>query len=84
VATGPGGKVLPLSGPYAGRSMNDGTLLAGVDLGSNSYRLEIGRPAKKSEMLRAGIKALAGMNDAALVAALAAVPAIETGRPAGK
>ena len=30
---------------YAGRSMNNGTLMAAVDLGSNSYRLEIGRYA---------------------------------------
>ena len=38
-------------------------------------------PAKKSELLRAGIKALAAMPDAALLAALQAVPAIKTGRP---
>ena len=38
-------------------------------------------PAKKSELLRAGIKALAAMPDAALQAALQAVPAIKTGRP---
>jgi hypothetical protein len=43
-----------------------------------------GAAAKKSELLRAGIKVLAGMNDTALVAALGAVPAIKTGRPAGK
>ena len=41
-----------------------------------------GVAAKKSEILRAGIKALAAMNDTALAAALAAVPAIKTGRPA--
>lgn len=41
-----------------------------------------GKPAKKSEVLRAGIKALAAMGDAAFLAALAAVPAIKTGRPA--
>ena len=38
--------------------------------------------AKKSELLRAGIKALAAMSDSALLAALKAVPAIKTGRPA--
>ncbi len=38
-------------------------------------------PAKKSELLRAGIKALAAMPDSALVDALRAVPAIKTGRP---
>ena len=36
---------------------------------------------KKSELLRAGIKALAAMSDAAFLAALKAVPAIKTGRP---
>ena len=41
-----------------------------------------GTPAKKSELLRAGIKALAGMDDAAFSAAVGAVPAIKTGRPA--
>ena len=41
-----------------------------------------GRPAKKSEVLRAGVKALAVMGDAAFLAALGAVPAIKTGRPA--
>jgi len=40
------------------------------------------QPAKKSELLRAGIKALAAMDDAAFLAALQAVPAIKTGRPA--
>ena len=38
-------------------------------------------PAKKSELLRAGIKALAAMADSALLAALQAVPTIKTGRP---
>ena len=40
-----------------------------------------GRPAKKSEVLRAGVKALAAMADGAFLAALGAVPAIKTGRP---
>lgn len=44
--------------------------------------IKLARPAKKSELLRAGIKALAGMTDAGLLAALQAVPAIKTGRPA--
>ena len=43
---------------------------------------KLASPAKKSELLRAGIKALAAMSDAALLAALKAVPAIKTGRPA--
>ena len=42
---------------------------------------QIANPAKKSELLRAGIKALAVMSDAALLSALQAVPAIKTGRP---
>lgn len=41
-------------------------------------------PVKKSELLRAGIKALSAMTDSALLAALKQVPAIKTGRPAGK
>lgn len=44
--------------------------------------LKAGAPAKKSELLRAGIKALAGLSDAAFLAAMGAVPAIKTGRPA--
>jgi len=44
--------------------------------------VQIGDPAKKSELLRAGIKALAAMTDAAFKAALNAVPTIKTGRPA--
>lgn len=42
---------------------------------------ELKRPTKKSELLRAGIKALAAMDGAAFLAALEAVPAIKTGRP---
>jgi hypothetical protein len=44
--------------------------------------LGLAQPVKKSELLRAGIKALAAMSDTALLAALQAVPAIKTGRPA--
>jgi hypothetical protein len=43
---------------------------------------KLGRPAKKSEVLRAGVQALAGMGDAAFLAAVGGVPAIKTGRPA--
>ncbi len=43
---------------------------------------QAGTPAKKSEVLRAGLKVLAGMDDAAFAAALGAVPALKTGRPA--
>lgn len=43
----------------------------------------LGRPAKKSEVLRAGVQALAGMGDAAFLAAVGAVPVVKTGRPAG-
>lgn len=43
---------------------------------------KLGTPAKKSEVLRAGVKALAAMADAEFRAALGAVPAIKTGRPA--
>ena len=43
---------------------------------------KLGQPAKKSELLRAGLKALAAMADAAFKGAVAAVPAVKTGRPA--
>jgi hypothetical protein len=36
---------------------------------------------KKSELIRAGVKALAAMSDVAFLAALKAVPTIKTGRP---
>lgn len=39
------------------------------------------RPAKKSELLRAGLQALAGLNDTALKAALDALVPLKTGRP---
>jgi len=39
------------------------------------------RTAKKSELLRAGIMALSDMDDKNLVAILAKVPALKTGRP---
>ena len=45
---------------------------------------KLARSAKKSELLRAGIKALAAMSDEAFVRALAQVPAIKTGRPAAQ
>jgi hypothetical protein len=41
----------------------------------------LAQPAKKSELLRAGLKVLAGLSDAALRTALQAVPSIKTGRP---
>ena len=51
-------------------------------LGALKDRLvKLARPAKKSEVLRAGIAVLATLNDAAVLAALDAVPAIKTGRP---
>ena len=41
------------------------------------------RPAKKSELLRAGIAALNTMDDKAFLAALGGVPSLKTGRPKG-
>lgn len=41
----------------------------------------LAQPAKKSELLRAGLKLLAGLSDTALRSALKAVPSIKTGRP---
>lgn len=46
-----------------------------------SRLLALGQPTKKSELLRAGVKLLASMNDATLKATLAAIPVIKTGRP---
>lgn len=43
---------------------------------------KLGQTPKKSELLRAGIKLLAGLGDQALLASLSAVPSIKTGRPA--
>ena len=45
---------------------------------------KLGSPVKKSELLRAGIKALAAMADSAFATALKAVPTIKTGRPPAK
>lgn len=42
---------------------------------------KLGQSVKKSELLRAGIKALAAMSDTQFKAALSNVPAIKTGRP---
>lgn len=43
---------------------------------------KLGSPAKKTELLRAGVKAISAMQDAAFLAALKAVPSLKTGRPA--
>lgn len=42
----------------------------------------LGRPAKKSEMLRAGVQVLTAMPDAQFLASLSGLAAIKTGRPA--
>jgi len=44
----------------------------------------LAHPVKKSELLRAGIKLLDTLSDAAFLKALAQVPAVKTGRPANK
>lgn len=43
---------------------------------------KLGAPIKKTELIRAGVKAIAALGDAAFKAALAAVPSLKTGRPA--
>ncbi|HSV80987.1 MAG TPA: hypothetical protein VLK85_17445 [Ramlibacter sp.] len=43
---------------------------------------KLGQPTKKSEVLRAGVKALAAMADAAFLSTIGAVPTVKTGRPA--
>ena len=45
---------------------------------------QLAHAVKKSELLRAGIKALAAMNDGDFLAAVKGVPAIKTGRPKEK
>jgi hypothetical protein len=42
---------------------------------------KLSRQVKKSELIRAGVKALAAMSDSVFMAALKVVPAIKTGRP---
>lgn len=49
---------------------------------SKKRALGLGVEIKKSELIRAGLQALTGMNDAAFKKALASVPTIKTGRPA--
>lgn len=44
--------------------------------------VKLGSPVKKTELIRAGMKAIAALSDAAFKAALAAVPSLKTGRPA--
>lgn len=46
--------------------------------------LKLGHEAKKSELLRAGLHALAALQDEALVAAASSVPRLKTGRPGQK
>ncbi len=43
---------------------------------------KLGNPVKKTELIRAGVKAIAALLDAALKQALLAVPSLKTGRPA--
>ena len=43
---------------------------------------KLGVEAKKTELIRAGIKVLTALTDTAFVAAVRAVPNIKTGRPA--
>lgn len=46
--------------------------------------LKLGHEAKKSELLRAGLHALAALKDEALVAVASSVPRLKTGRPGQK
>lgn len=45
--------------------------------------IAMGTSVKKSELLRAGLMVLVGLNDAAFKSALTAVPTLKTGRPTG-
>ena len=53
-----------------------------VIAGLKQKALGLKHSAKKSEILRAGLKLLSSLNDKAFLAALANVPALKTGRPA--
>jgi hypothetical protein len=54
-----------------------------LQIGESKKRaLALGVEIKKSELIRAGLQALTGLNDAAFKKALASVPTIKTGRPA--
>lgn len=46
--------------------------------------VQLTRPIKKGELLRAGIKVLAALSDVAFLTALEQVPALKTGRPAAE
>ncbi len=50
--------------------------------GLKQKALGLNHSAKKSEILRAGLMLLNGLNDKAFLSALAKVPALKTGRPA--
>jgi hypothetical protein len=43
---------------------------------------KLATPVKKTELIRAGIKTLAALSDAAFIAAVRSVPNLKTGRPA--
>lgn len=43
--------------------------------------VKLGQPAKKSELLRAGLMLLSAMDDEKLKATMAKIPTIKTGRP---
>jgi hypothetical protein len=43
--------------------------------------IKLAHPAKKSELIRAGVSVLAALSDAEFLAAISGLPAIKTGRP---
>ena len=43
--------------------------------------IKLAHPAKKSELIRAGVSVLAALSDADFLAAIRGLPAIKTGRP---
>lgn len=80
--------VVPAS-PKAGRGkeklVRDSFTMPQADFGLiaqlKARALGFQRPAKKSELLRAGLQALQALDDAALQARLAQLVPIKTGRP---
>ncbi|MBV8035870.1 hypothetical protein [Roseateles sp.] len=71
--------------PERARLVRDGFTMPAADhalLKELKHRLHTaGRDAKKSELLRAGLRALAGLDAASLAAALDRLEPVKTGRP---
>ncbi len=80
----------PVSAPEegAGKLVRDSFTMPSADFALvdllKDRALRVQRPAKKSELLRAGLHALAGLSPAALARALDALAPVKAGRPKKK